>query len=39
MCIRDRDLYRLDAIMASGDLDEIIDALLLLDRQQQLAKL
>jgi peptide chain release factor 1 len=34
-----QDLYRLDAIMSTGDLDEIIDALLLLDRQEQLARL
>ena len=34
-----QDLYRLDAIMSTGDLDEIIDALLLKNREEQLASL
>ncbi|MDD4890186.1 MAG: peptide chain release factor 1 [Phycisphaerae bacterium] len=34
-----QDLYRLDAIMSDGDIDEIVDALLLMDREAQLASL
>jgi len=33
------DLYRLDAILATGDLDEIIDALLVRERENHLANL
>ena len=33
------DLYRLDEIISTGDLDELIDAMLVLEREKQLASL